>query len=84
VKYDFVFRLPLFQKGQEGFVGIGYNLKQATRRTEAPIVEYTQHRPAITSVHCDNCLDWVEHYSRDIPYLQEQLKHLAARNSLLY
>jgi hypothetical protein len=83
VQYNFVSRLPPFLKGQEGFVGIGHDLKQATGRAEAPIAEYTQPRPAIAPVHCENCLDWVERYYRDIPYLQAQLKHLAACNSLL-
>jgi hypothetical protein len=83
IQYDFVSRLPPFLKGQEGFAGIGHDLKQATGKTEAPIAEYTQPRPAIAPVHCDNCLDWVERYYRDIPYLQAQLKHLAAQNSLL-
>jgi hypothetical protein len=64
-------------------LALGHDLKQATGRAEAPIAEYTQTRPAIAPVHCDNCLDWVERYYRDIPYLQAQLKHLAARNSLL-
>jgi hypothetical protein len=59
-QYDFVSKLPLFLKDQKGFAGIGHDLKQATGKTEAPIVEYTQPRPAIAPVHCDNCLDWVE------------------------
>jgi hypothetical protein len=73
----------LFLKGQEGFAGIIHDLKQATGRAKASIAEYAQPRPAITPVHCDNFLDWVERYYRDIPYLQAQLKHLAAHNSLL-
>jgi hypothetical protein len=83
VQYDFVSRLPLFLKGQEGFAGIIHDLKQATGRSEASIVVYTQPRPTIALVHCDNCLDWVERYYRDIPYLQAQLKHYVACNSLL-
>jgi hypothetical protein len=82
-QYDFVSKLPSFLKDQKGFAGIGHDLKQATGKTEAPIAEYTQPQPAIAPVHYDNCLDWVERYYRDIPYLQAQLKHLAARNSLL-
>jgi hypothetical protein len=58
-------------------------LKQATEKTKAPIAKHTQPLPAIAPVHCENCLDWVERYYRDIPYLQAQLKHMAARNSLL-
>jgi hypothetical protein len=83
IQYDFVSELPPFLKNQEGFTGISHDLKQATEKTKAPITEYTQPLPAITPVHCDNCLDWVECYYRDIPYLQAQLKHMAARNSLL-
>jgi hypothetical protein len=82
-QYDFVSILPSFLKYQKGFAGIGHDLKQATRNTKAPIAEYTQPLPAIAPVHCDNCLDWVERYYKEIPYLQAQLKHLAARNSLL-
>jgi hypothetical protein len=83
IQYDFVSELPPFLKNQEGFAGISHDLKQATKKTKAPIAEYTQPLPVITPVHCENCLDWVERYYRDIPYLQAQLKHLAARNSLL-
>jgi hypothetical protein len=82
-QYNFVSKQPSFLKDQKGFAGISHDLKQATRKIEAPIVEYTQPRPAIALVHCDNCLYWVEHYYKDIPYLQAQLKHLAAQDSLL-
>jgi hypothetical protein len=34
MQYKFVSRLPSFPKGQEGFVGIAHDLKQATGRTE--------------------------------------------------
>jgi hypothetical protein len=78
-QYDFVSRLPPCLKGQEGFVGISHDLKQATGKHEIPIVEYIPHRSAIAPVHCDSCLDWVERYYRDIPLLQAQVKHLAAR-----
>jgi hypothetical protein len=67
-QYDFVSRLPPFLKGQEGFAGISHDLKQATGKHETPIVEYIPPRPAIAPVHCDSCLDWVEHYYRDIPF----------------
>jgi hypothetical protein len=60
IKYEFVSRLPLFLKIQEGCVGIGHDLKQAMGNTEAPIADYTQPQPAITPVHCGNYLDWVE------------------------
>jgi hypothetical protein len=40
-QYDFVSKLPPFLKDQKGFAGIGHDLKQATGKTEAPIVEYT-------------------------------------------
>jgi hypothetical protein len=69
IQHDFSTRLPPFLKGQEGFAGIVHDLKQATGMNEAPIVEYTQHQPAMTLVHSDNCLNWVECYYRDIPYL---------------
>jgi hypothetical protein len=39
-QYDFVSRLPPFLKGQEGFVGISHDLKQATRKHKIPVVEY--------------------------------------------
>jgi hypothetical protein len=73
IQYDFISRLPSFLKGQEGFVGIGHDLKKAIGKNEAPIAKYNQPWPFITPVHCDNCLDWVERYYRDIPYLQAQL-----------
>jgi hypothetical protein len=74
--YDFVSRLPMFLKGQEGFVGLIHDLKQVARKHERPIVEYIPPQPSIAPVHCDNCLDWVEHYYRDIPLLQVQVKHM--------
>jgi regulator of replication initiation timing len=42
-----------------------------------------QPLPTIAPVHCENFLDWFERYYRDIPYLQVQLKHMVAQNSLL-
>jgi hypothetical protein len=82
-QYDFVSRLPPCLKGKEGFAGISRDLKQATGKQEKPVVEYIPHRSAIAPVHCDTCLDWIEHYYRDIPLLQAQVKHLAAHNALL-
>jgi hypothetical protein len=82
-QYDLVSRLPPFLKGQEGFVGISHDLKQATEKHEIPVAEYIPPRPAITPMHCDSCLDWVERYYMDIPLLQAQVKNLVARISLL-
>ena len=59
-QYDFVSKLPPFLKHQNGFDGIGHDLKQATGKTEAPNAEYTQPLSIIAPVHYDNCLDWVE------------------------
>jgi hypothetical protein len=78
-----VSRLPPCLKGQEYFVGISHDLKQATKKHEILVVEYIPHRSAITPVHCDSFLDWIELYYRDIPLLQAQVKCLAARNYLL-
>jgi hypothetical protein len=82
-QYDFVSKLPLCLKGKEGFAGIGHDLEQATGKHEIPIADCIPHRSAITPVHCDSCLDWIERYYRDILLLQVQVKHLAAQNSLL-
>jgi hypothetical protein len=76
-------RLPPCLKGKEGFVGISHDLNQATGKHKIPVVDYIPHRSAIAPVHCDSFLDWIEHYYRDIPLLQDQVKCLAAQNSLL-
>jgi hypothetical protein len=83
IQYDFVSKLPSFLKNQEGFAGIRHDLKQVTEQTKMPSAKHTQPLPTIAPVHCENCLDWVERYYRDIPYLQAQLNHMVARNSLL-
>jgi len=82
-QYDFVSKLPLYLKGKEGFTGISYDLKQAIGKQEILIVDYIPHRSFIAPVHCDSFLDWIEHYFRDILFLQAQVKRLAAQNSLL-
>jgi hypothetical protein len=68
-QYDFVTRLPPCLKGKEGFAGISHDLEQAIGKNEVPIVDCIPRRSAIAPVHCDSCLDWIEHYYRDIPAL---------------
>jgi hypothetical protein len=65
-KYDFVSRLHPCLKGQESFTSMGHDLKQAIGKHEIPVAENIPHRSAIAPVHCDNCLDWIEHNYRDI------------------
>jgi hypothetical protein len=81
--YDFVTNLPPCLKGKEGFSGIGQDLKQTTGKTEAPLVDCVPRRSAISPVHCDGCLDWVERYYTDVPLLQARIKTLTAQNDLL-
>jgi hypothetical protein len=75
--------LPLCLRGKEGFSGISHDLEQATGKNEVPIVDCIPRQSTIAPVHCDNCLDWIERYYRDIPLLQAQVKCLATQNSLL-
>ena len=70
-------------QGKEGFLGIGHNLEQTIGKNEAPLVDCVPRRSVITPVHCDSCLDWIEHYYTDAPLLQVQVKRLAAQNALL-
>jgi hypothetical protein len=70
IQYDFIANIPPFLKNQEGFSGIWHNLKQIIGQTKVPSAKQTQPLPTIQPVHCENCLDWVERYYRDIPYLQ--------------
>jgi regulator of replication initiation timing len=58
-------------------------LQQFIGHTKASSTKQTQPLPTIEPVHYENCLDWVERYYRDIPYLQEQLNQLVAHNSFL-
>jgi hypothetical protein len=83
IQYDFISNLPPFLKNQEGFSGIQHDLKQITGQTKFPSAKQAQPLPTIEPVHCENCLDWVERYYRDIPYLQAQLNQMVAQNSLL-
>jgi hypothetical protein len=83
IQYDFVSNLPPFLNNQEGFSGIRHDLKQFTEQTKAPSAKQTQPLPTIEPVHCENCLDWVERYYRDIPCLQDRLNQMVAQNSLL-
>ena len=69
-QYDFVTNLPPCLKGKEGFLGIGHNLEQTIGKIEAPLVDYVPRQFAITLVHCDSCLDWIECYYIDVPLLQ--------------
>jgi hypothetical protein len=78
-----VSKLPPCLKGKEGFAGISHDLKQATGKNEIPVVDYIPHWSSIAPVHCDSFLDWIEWYYRDIPLLQDQVKCLDARHSLL-
>ena len=83
MQYNFISELRSFLKNQEGFVGISHDLKQTIEHTKAPITENTHPFPTIAPMHCENCLDWVKQYYKDIPYLREQLNHMVSRNSLL-
>ena len=82
-QYDSVTKLPPCLKGKEGFAVISHDLEQATSKNEVPIVDCIPRRFVITPVHCDNCLDWIELYYRNIFLLQAQVKRLATRNALL-
>jgi hypothetical protein len=68
--YDFGTNFPPCLKGTEGFSGIRKDPKKTTDKTNAPLVDFVLHRPAISPVHCDDCFLWVEHYYTDIPILQ--------------
>jgi hypothetical protein len=82
-QYDFMTNLPPCLKGKEGFSGIGHDLEQTTGKNEAPLVDCVPRRSVISPVHCDSCLDWIEHYYTDVPLLQARIKILAAQNALL-
>jgi hypothetical protein len=58
-QYDFVSRLPLCLKGQEGFAGIGHDLKQDIGKHEILVAENIPHRSTIAPVHCVSFLDWI-------------------------
>jgi hypothetical protein len=82
-QYDFVTNLPPCLKGKESFSGIDHDLEQTIGKNEAPVVDCVPRRAAITPMHCDSCLGWIERYYRDIPLLQAQVKRLATENALL-
>jgi hypothetical protein len=82
-QYDFVSKLPPCLEVKEGFAGISHDLKQATMKQEIPVVDYIPHQFSIAPIHCDNCLDWIESYYRDLPLLEDQVKRIVAQNSLL-
>jgi hypothetical protein len=82
-KYDFVSKLPPCLKGKESFSGIGHDLEQNIGKNEAPVVDCVPHWSSITLVHCDNWLDWIERYYRDILLLQAQVKCFDVQNALL-
>ena len=58
-------------------------MKQAIGKHNKHVDEYIPHWSSIAPVHCDTFLDWIEHYYRDIPLLQAQVKPLVAHNALL-
>jgi len=78
-----VTNLPLCLKGKEGFSSIDHNLEQTTSKNEAPLVNYVSRRSAITLVHCDIYLNWIEYYYTNVPLLQDRVKQLDSQNSLL-
>jgi hypothetical protein len=68
-QYDFVSKLPPCLRGREEFAGISHDLEHATGKNEVPMVDCIPRQSTIPPVHCDSCLDWIEHYYRDIPLL---------------
>jgi regulator of replication initiation timing len=48
-----------------------------------PTTEKTRPLPSMEPVHCENCLNWIERYFRDVPYLHVQLNQVVTQNSVL-
>jgi hypothetical protein len=61
------------------FFSISHDLEQAIGRHEASVTDCIPQQSIIAPVHCDNYLDWIECYYRDIPLLQAQVRCLAAQ-----
>jgi hypothetical protein len=78
-----VTNLPPCLKVKEGFLGIGQDLEKITGKTKTPLVDCVPRRSAISPVHCDGCLDWVEHYYTDVRLLYARIKTLTSQNDLL-
>jgi DNA-directed RNA polymerase subunit N (RpoN/RPB10) len=76
-QYDFMTNLPPCIKGKEGFLGIGHELEETIGKNEVPLVDHVSRRSAISPVHCDSCLNWIERYYTDVPFLQARVKHWA-------
>ena len=82
-QYDFVSKLPLFLKEQEGFSKIQYDLKRVMTQDKPLRSYHTCPLPNLEHVYCEDFFNWIQRYYQDIPDLQAQINQVMARNFVL-